>query len=151
GSVCDGVSGRGTRSCVSSFKCPRSCRTCRLCRACGRSVLTPFSRVLTVKSLDGTSLRAVFANLTEPAATRLRRLPGGRVMATQQAKDNMQPGFFERLGDKFTSFVEWCVNLIAKLMGGSSNERVIKNLGYVRPKNADAHAITPGSVLGKVN
>ena len=65
--------------------------------------------------------------------------------ATQQTKSNMEPGFFERLGDKFNSFVEGCVNLIARMMGGSSNERRIKSLGYFRPKNAEAHTVIPGS------
>jgi preprotein translocase subunit SecA len=72
-------------------------------------------------------------------------------MATQQAKSGMEPSFFERLGDKFNSFIEWCVNMLARLLGGSSNERRIKSLGYSRPKNADTHTVTPDSVLGKVN
>ena len=72
-------------------------------------------------------------------------------IATQQAKSNMEPGLLEKLGDKFSSFVEGCVNVIARMMGGSSNERRIKSLGYFRPKNADAHAVVAGSVLAKVN
>src|SRR6476659_10373946 len=70
---------------------------------------------------------------------------------TQQAKSNMEPGLLEKLGDRFSSFVEGCVNMIARLMGGSSNERRIKSLGYIRPKNAEAHTVLPSSVLGKVN
>src|SRR6476659_151511 len=70
---------------------------------------------------------------------------------TQQAKSNMEPGLLEKLGDRFSSFVEGCVNVIARMMGGSSNERRIKSLGYIRPKNAEAHTILAGSVLEKVN
>ena len=70
---------------------------------------------------------------------------------TRQVKTNLEPGFFERLGDRFSSFVEGCVNVIARIMGGSSNERRIKTLGYFRPKNAEAHTVIPGSVLAKVN
>ena len=67
--------------------------------------------------------------------------------ATQQTKASMEPGFLEKLGDRFNSFVEGCVNVIARIMGGSSNERRIKVLGYIRPKNAEAHTVLPGSVL----
>ena len=72
-------------------------------------------------------------------------------MATQQAKASMEPSILERVGDKFNSFVEGCVNLIARLLGGSSNERIIKSLGYLRPKSAEAHAVTPGSILDRIN
>jgi preprotein translocase subunit SecA len=72
-------------------------------------------------------------------------------MATQQLKASMEPNILERIGDKFNSFVEGCVNLIARMLGGSSNERVIKSLGYIRPKHAEAHTVTPGSVLDKIN
>ncbi len=68
--------------------------------------------------------------------------------ATQQAKSNMESGFFERLGDRFNAFVEGCVSIIARIMGGSSNERRIKNLGYIRPKGAEAHTVTPGLAAG---
>ena len=71
--------------------------------------------------------------------------------AIQQTKSSMESGFLEKLGDRFNSFVEGCVNVIARVMGGSSNERRIKSLGYSRSKNAEAHAVIPGSVLGKVN
>jgi preprotein translocase subunit SecA len=71
--------------------------------------------------------------------------------ATPATKSSLEPGFFEKLGDRFSSFVEGCVNVIARLMGGSSNERRIKSLGYFRPKNAEAHTVVSNSVLDKVN
>src|SRR5580698_750998 len=71
--------------------------------------------------------------------------------ATQKAKESMESSFLEKLGDRFNSFVEGVVNLIARMLGGSSNERIIKSLGYLRTKGEDAHTVVPGSVLGKIN
>ena len=70
-------------------------------------------------------------------------------MAT--AQPNMEPGIFERIGDGFNSFVEGCVGLLSRVMGGSSDERRIKSLGYYRPKNAEEHTVISGSPLAKVN
>jgi preprotein translocase subunit SecA len=67
------------------------------------------------------------------------------------AKGGMEPGFFDRVGDKFSSFTQGFVNFISRMMGGSSDERTAKNLGYFRPKNAEAHTVVPGSVLDKIN
>ncbi|MCI0704679.1 MAG: preprotein translocase subunit SecA [Planctomycetia bacterium] len=64
---------------------------------------------------------------------------------------NMEPTFFERLGDRFNAFVEACIRILSRLLGGSSDERRIKGLGYQRPKNADTHTVIPGSPLAKVN
>ena len=72
-------------------------------------------------------------------------------MSTPQTALSMQPNILERLGDKFNSFVEGCVNLIASVMGGSSNERAIKAIGYIRPKHAESHTVIQGSVLAKIN
>jgi hypothetical protein len=72
-------------------------------------------------------------------------------MATQLAKSGIEPSFFERIGDKFSSFVEGCVNTIARIMGGSSNERRIKTLGYYRPNNSEAHVAVTNSPLAKIN
>ncbi len=71
--------------------------------------------------------------------------------ATRQEKAGMESSFLEKLGDKFNSFVEGVVNLIARMMGGSSNERIIKSLGYLRTKNEDTHTVVSESVLGKIN
>jgi preprotein translocase subunit SecA len=71
--------------------------------------------------------------------------------ATQVAKTNMETGFFEKLGDTFNSFVEGCVGLLSRAMGGSADERTAKSLGFYRPKGAQVHTVTPGSVLHKIN
>jgi preprotein translocase subunit SecA len=70
-------------------------------------------------------------------------------MAT--AQPGMESTFLERLGDRFNAFVEGCVRLISRLMGGSADERRIKGLGYIRPRHAEAHTVLAGSPLGKVN
>jgi preprotein translocase subunit SecA len=70
-------------------------------------------------------------------------------MATAQT--GMEPTFFEKLGDRFNAFVEGCVRLISKFLGGSSDERRIKGLGYFRAKHAEAHTVIPGLPLAKVN
>ncbi|MBY0512468.1 MAG: preprotein translocase subunit SecA [Gemmataceae bacterium] len=69
-------------------------------------------------------------------------------MATQT---QLEPGFFEKLGDKFNGFTEGVMNFITRLMGGSPSERRTRQIGYYRAKHAEAHSIVPGSVLDKVN
>ncbi|HEY1188895.1 MAG TPA: preprotein translocase subunit SecA, partial [Gemmata sp.] len=70
-------------------------------------------------------------------------------MATAQT--GMEPTFFERVGDAFNGFVEACVRAISRLLGGSTDERRIKNIGYTRARNAVTHTVIPGSALAKVN
>jgi preprotein translocase subunit SecA len=67
------------------------------------------------------------------------------------AQPGMEPSFFERLGDKFNAFVEGCVRLISRLLGGSADDRRIKGLGYFRAKNAEVQTVIGGSPLAKVN
>ena len=68
-------------------------------------------------------------------------------MATQSA--NLETSFLEKIGEKFTSLTEGVVGAITRLIGGSSSERVTKSLGYYRPKHAEAHTVTAGSVLAR--
>ena len=70
-------------------------------------------------------------------------------MATKQP--GTETGFFERIGDRFNAFVEWCVSLLSRMLGGSADDRRIKGLGYTRAKNADVNTVIPGSVLARVN
>jgi preprotein translocase subunit SecA len=69
-------------------------------------------------------------------------------MATQT---NLEPSILERIGEKFTTLTEGVVGAITRIIGGSSSERVTKSLGYHRAKHAEAHSVTPNSVLGRVN
>ncbi|QJW96053.1 preprotein translocase subunit SecA [Frigoriglobus tundricola] len=70
-------------------------------------------------------------------------------MAT--AQNGMEPTFFERLGDRFNAFVEGCVRIISRMMGGSTDERRSKSLGFLRGKNSDTHTVVPGSPLARIN
>ncbi len=69
-------------------------------------------------------------------------------MSTQT---NLEPSFLDKLGDRFNNFIEGSVGFISRLMGGSANDRMIKSVGYIRPKGAEQHTILPGSILDKVN
>jgi preprotein translocase subunit SecA len=63
----------------------------------------------------------------------------------------LEPTLWERLGEKFNSFAEGCVQFLARLMGGSANERKIKSLGYFRPKGSEEHIVIAGSPLARIN
>ena len=63
---------------------------------------------------------------------------------------NMEPGFWEKLSDKLTAFSEGVSKFLMRLFG-SSNERYIRQLGFVRAKSADVPTIIPGSILHQVN
>lgn len=67
------------------------------------------------------------------------------------AQTELKASFLERIGDGFTSFTEGVMGFVTRLLGGSSSDRVAKSLGYVRPKNSDAHTVIGGSLLAKVN
>src|SRR5262249_21526506 len=50
-------------------------------------------------------------------------------MATETS---MEVSFWEQLGDGLNAFSEWVARLLTRLLG-SSNERYIRNLGYIPP------------------
>src|SRR5262245_36932421 len=63
----------------------------------------------------------------------------------------MDVSIWEKLGDTFTSLTEGIVNFLGRLFG-SSNERTIRSLGYLRSRDANVtHTVTPGSLLAQVN
>ena len=62
----------------------------------------------------------------------------------------MELNFFEKLGDGFTRFTEGIVGFMTRLFG-SSNERHIRGLGYLRSPRSHEHTVVPGSVLHQVN
>ncbi len=57
--------------------------------------------------------------------------------------------FLERLGDWFNAVIAFVERLITRMFG-SSNERQIDRLGFVRDKDGNT-TITPGSVLDRIN
>lgn len=64
---------------------------------------------------------------------------------------SMDVPFWEKLGDGLTSFSEAVGRFLTRLLG-SSNERYVHNLGYVRPaKGQTKHTVIPGSLLAQVN
>ena len=68
-------------------------------------------------------------------------------MATDQ---HLQLTLWERFTDGLSAFSEGIVNFLGRLFG-SSNERYVRALGYIRPKGSEAHTVTPGSLLDLVN
>ena len=64
---------------------------------------------------------------------------------------NIEPGFFEKLGDALTAFSEAASGFLTRLLG-SSNERYIREMGYFRSsKPGVTHTAQPGSLLARVN
>ena len=63
---------------------------------------------------------------------------------------NMEASLWERLTDKLSAMSEGVVGILGKMFG-SSNERIIRRLGYLRPRGSESHSIIPGSVLDQVN
>lgn len=57
--------------------------------------------------------------------------------------------FFDSLGDIFSSFTSVLERLIRGLFG-SSNERAVRNIGFVRERDGSSKVI-PGSVLDRIN
>jgi preprotein translocase subunit SecA len=63
----------------------------------------------------------------------------------------MDVGFLERLGDGFNAFSEGVTRFLTRMLG-SSNERFVRQLGYIRTRDpANPYRITPGSILARVN
>ena len=63
----------------------------------------------------------------------------------------LKPSILERIGDAFNGAIEKSMGLVTRLLGGSSNDRAVKAIGYHRPKGAAQHTAIPGSALEKVN
>ena len=60
----------------------------------------------------------------------------------------MDASVWEKIGDGFSAFTEWFSSSLTRVMG-SSNERYVRKLGYVRNKSTDQHTVTPGSMLAR--
>lgn len=57
--------------------------------------------------------------------------------------------FLDKLGDWFTAFTAWIERFITRLFG-SSNERRVRQLGYIRDKSGNV-TITKGSLIDRIN
>src|SRR5262249_19662565 len=62
----------------------------------------------------------------------------------------VEASLWERFTDGISSIGEGIMNFLGRLFG-SSNERLIRSLGYHRPKGAETHNATPGSLLFQTN
>ncbi len=67
------------------------------------------------------------------------------------SETNLDVSFWEKLGDGLSAFSEGVGKFLTRLMG-SSNERYVRKLGYVRASAPGAmHTVIPGSLLDQVN
>src|SRR6202171_6056295 len=58
---------------------------------------------------------------------------------------------WERLTDGLSAFGEGVGRWLTRLMG-SSNERYVRKLGYIRARTpTDTHTVIPGSLLAQIN
>ncbi len=62
----------------------------------------------------------------------------------------LEVGFWERFTDGLSAISEGFVGFLGRLFG-SSNDRLVRSVGYVRPRGSDTHVVTPGSLLDRVN
>src|SRR5262245_12623258 len=62
----------------------------------------------------------------------------------------VEASFWERLGDALGAFGEGVVNFLGRLFG-SSNERVVRKIGYLRARGDGEHNVVPNSILAQVN
>src|SRR5262245_1194442 len=68
-------------------------------------------------------------------------------MATETT---VETSWWERFTDGISAFFEGIVSFLGRLFG-SSNERIIRSLGYIRRRPTDEHTVIPGSLLAQVN
>ena len=71
-------------------------------------------------------------------------------MATTAAQPGIEANVWDKIGDAFSSAVEGSLGFVTRLFG-TANDRTVRSIGFVRPKNAVEHTIVPGSILEKVN
>ena len=67
-------------------------------------------------------------------------------MATTATRPGMETSILDKLGDAFNGVVEGSIGFVTRLFG-TANDRTVRSLGYIRPKHADTHTVTPGSLL----
>src|SRR3954454_19176711 len=70
-------------------------------------------------------------------------------MAFMNADSQLESSLWEKLTDGLNSVSEGVVGFLGRLFG-SSNERMVRSLGYVRNRDG-SHNILPNSLLDQVN
>src|SRR5262245_5621480 len=64
---------------------------------------------------------------------------------------NLEMGFLEKVGEKFSNFGDNTVKFITRIFG-SSNERFVRKLGFIASTSPEKpHTIIPGSLTAQVN
>ena len=69
-------------------------------------------------------------------------------MSTATKSGSVDANVWEKITDGFSAFAEWFTTSLTSVMG-SSNERYVRSLGYVRNKAKGEHTVTPGSMLAR--
>src|SRR5262245_21487789 len=70
---------------------------------------------------------------------------------TMSTEPKMDVSFWEKLSDGISAFSEGVSKFFLRLLG-SSNERYVQKLGYIRPSKPGAqHVVVPGLLLSQVN
>src|SRR5687767_13808852 len=73
-----------------------------------------------------------------------------RARIAMSSETKIDTTLWERFSDGVASISEGDVGFLGRLFG-SSNDRLVRSLGYVRPKHAEQHEVAPGSLLDRVN
>src|SRR5256885_12723215 len=67
------------------------------------------------------------------------------------ATDQLEMGFLEKLGEKFSNLPDAVMKAMTRVFG-SSNERFVRKIGFIASKDPDKpHTVIPGSLLAQVN
>src|SRR5438094_1837013 len=127
-----------------------------------RSVLTPFGPLFRLTELDqrvekgvrpprkrANPWQAKESGLFFNTRSTRRAACGGAALMTTET--SMDVSVLEKLGDSFNALSEGVSQFLTRLFG-SSNERHIRKLGYIRSKDPDVPpTIIAGSLLAQVN
>ena len=67
------------------------------------------------------------------------------------ATDQLEMGFLEKLGEKFSNLGDGVVKVFTRVLGGTSSDRYVKKIGFIPSGDPDKpHTIIPGSLLEQV-
>jgi preprotein translocase subunit SecA len=79
------------------------------------------------------------------------RWPSRGAKPNMATETKLDVGILEKIGDGFNAFSEGVVKFLGRLLG-NSNDNFVRNLGYIRVKDATPpYRVTPGSLLDRIN
>jgi preprotein translocase subunit SecA len=76
--------------------------------------------------------------------------PKPRAGIPMSTETKIETTLWERLTDGLSNVGEGVVGFLGRMFG-SSNDRLVRSLGYLRPNPTEAHHVVPGSLLDQVN